>query len=226
MLENAVKLYTESDFFAAVEFLNQQGDKAETANTYSKLVLHCYNELKDAVGMELFGLAGIQYALNAAAVADGEEAAKFKGVAAAISYNLSANLWPGWGDEGIVLSASQSVVGLNAAKTNLRLVQELNKGDLAESRSNWAIGSHLLALGKLDEAIVAFDKGANHAEIDGEEGDKLLNQAYSAMTAVLKSPDDAKAEEKLASLKEQMKSLEHGDFFIGQVDTAHKIFSK
>ena len=45
-----------------------------------------------------------------------------------MAYNVAANCWPGWGDEGVVIEAAHIDVGLELAMLSLRLVEELGQG--------------------------------------------------------------------------------------------------
>ena len=59
--------------------------------------------------MLIIGRAGIRYALAESiriAKDDAEQAEKLKDAAKAMSYNASANAWPGWEDEGITINRS------------------------------------------------------------------------------------------------------------------------
>ena len=59
---------------------------------------------------------------------DPETAAGLKKIARMIAFNVGANSWPGWGDDGVEISPDQRQAGSEAATLSLRLVNELNLG--------------------------------------------------------------------------------------------------
>ena len=223
MFDEALRKITEIDSFAAIAFLSAQDDLLAVLDTCSELVRHLYNEQKNVPALLMIGRAGIQLGLDRAAQeSDSERAAEIKGRAKAIAYNAAVNAWPGWQDEGITITASDIVLGLDAAKTNLRLAQDLGRGDLPMSRAYWAVGALQVAAGDLDAAKPAFERAAQLARRAEETGEALLSDGFTALVDVLRGGDDAPLTSILAALGE----VEHGDFFITQIESSRRVFAR
>lgn len=227
MLDTAVAYLNDVDSFAAIEYLNQQNEPLAVINTYSKLMRQLYWEEKDLPAVVAMARAGVQYGLTAAAAtSDPDTASQIKSVAKEIAYNLASFTWPGWDEPGIVIGPSDLAIGLDAAKTNLRLANELNKGDLPLSRAYWMLGGHHLARGQLSEAEACFNQAAHYASAANEEGERLLAQGFALLAVSLASPDNAEAQNQLAQVKNRLAQQEEGENFIKQIDTAWEVFAK
>jgi hypothetical protein len=179
MIDTALTYLVEVDTFTAIEYLDQQDDPLTVANVYSTLVMRLYWEDKNLPAVVAIARAGIQYGLTAAAMAsDHDLAMEIKSVAKEVAYNLASFTWPGWDEPGMIISQSDVAIGLDAAKTNLRLADELKKGDLPLSRAYWMLGRHYLASGHLDKAKACFAKAENFAIAASAEADRLLAQGF------------------------------------------------
>jgi hypothetical protein len=221
MFDAALKLLDEADSFAAIEFLDWQTDPLAVANTYDALMHHLYEVKKDVPHLISLALAGIHYGLAAGHRAtDPEWAYTLKSVAKTIAYNLASALWPGWDEPGITLTASDVALGLDVARTNLRLARELDKGDLPLGRAYWLVGAFLLATQRYTDARTAFMDSARHAAAAGAPGEDWLARAYAALADVAQGRDDAELARMLSTLAQQ----EDGDFFVEQVQTARRVF--
>ena len=53
----------------------------------------------------------------------------------------------------------------------------------------------------------------------------MLNQGYILVARLLASPDDDNAQEEYKRLKASFKTIENGEDFIQQLETALKVFS-
>jgi hypothetical protein len=223
MFDEAWQLFTQTDSFAVIEFLSRQDDPTVVVDTYNDLVRYLYNTAKNIPGMISLGRAGIQYGLaQAAAVSDPALAAEIKGRAKAISYNVAAFTWPGWDEPGIEITRTDLAMGMDAARTNLRLARELQRGDLPMSRAHWVIGAHHLAVKDYDAARREFDDAARLAASAGEPGEALLSKGYAALVDVLQGGDAAL----LDALKTELSGIKDGEFFVGQIDSAQRVFSR
>jgi hypothetical protein len=223
MFDEALRRLTEIDSFAAIEFLSAQDDTLAAVKVCDDLVRHLYNEAKNVPAMLMIGCAGIQLGLDRAAQeTDSERAAAIKGQAKAIAYNIAANAWPGWEDEGITITTSDIACGLDAARTNLRLARELRRGDLPLSRAHWVIGALQLAVGELDAAKSAFEQAAQFARAAGEQAEALLSDGCAALVDVRRGGDDAALNAILAELA----TVEDGPFFAGQIEGARRLFGE
>src|SRR5688500_17012208 len=133
MKTEALRLAAEQDSFAAIAWLSAQPDPIAVAKAFSEAMLHLYWQEKNLPLAIAFGRAGAQFALAAAAgweTSDPGKALELRGSAKTMAYNLASFTWPGWNEPGIVTTSSDVALGLDAAKANLRLAVELQKGEL------------------------------------------------------------------------------------------------
>ena len=157
---------------------------------------------------------------------DSEKAAALRGVAKSITYNMASFTWPGWDEEGIEISKQQLAEGLQAARANLRLSNELMGGSLAKSRAYWVLGAQELAAGNIKSSSQAFLKAAEHAKEAGSRGEELLAKSYGYVVEILKAEDKGTPTEQLHRLLAELLKEADGKFFADQVETALHVFSK
>ncbi len=223
MLDYVRTLLETSDLFATIEYLALQKNPREVIGTYSQLVLDLYWKQKDLTRMISIAQADIHYGLMAAGAATDPTAADdIRGTAGTIAYNLASFAWAGWDEPGITVTSTAHAIGLDAARTNLRLTKELRRDDLALSRASWMIGAHLIAAAEYRAAQSAFEQAAHHANVAGGKTDVLLAKAFYALVDVLQGRDDAELE----ALKAALAQEEDGEVFAGQVDSARRVFSR
>jgi hypothetical protein len=226
MLEAIVKIYREQDLFAAIEHIHQH-PPLEIVGAYDELVRHLYWQEKDLRGAVTFSCAGIQAGLALAlGIEDAETVYELRGKAKAMAFNLASFVWPGWDESGIEIEPGDLKLGLDAAKTNLRLAAELDKGDLPLARAHWSVGSMQMALNDQTTARQSFIQSAEYARKAGENGEALLTDGYAALAGILQNPDEAAYQTDLETVKQHLASKEHGADFIAQLDTAAKVFTK
>ena len=177
--------------------------------------------------MVLAARAGIQFCLDRAAQLDqGDEpaAAQLRGQAKAIAYNLGANCWPGWLDAGILITATERAIGLDAARLNLRLALELKRAAEPLGHAHWLLGAQLLAAGKHDQAAAEFLAAAQQFGQAGKPTEQQMARAYEALTRWLQHASDSSRREALDKILADLQALATDDarFFAGQVRTAAK----
>lgn len=223
MFDETLRRFKEIDSFAAIEFLDQQPDPLRVLDTYDRLVRYFYNDAKSVPGVISMGRAGVQYGLaRAAAESDADRAVEIKGRAKTVAYDLAANTWPGWDDPGIEVTRTDLAIGLDAARTNLRLARELERRDLPRSRAHWMLGAHLLAARQYDDARREFEDAARRAMDAGEHAESLLSKGFVGVTDRLQGRGGAALEE----AKSKLAALPNGESFIGQLDTALQVLTR
>ncbi len=232
MVLNKVKaLLKEHDTFKAIEYINDQGEPQTVAKIYSNLVNDFYWKEKAFSEVITFSRAGIQYCLTKAqeiAKDDVEKVVQLKTTAKIISYNLASYTWPGWDEKGISISQSDLLVGLDAAKLNLRLAFELKKGAVPLSMAYWVLGAQYLALANYDEAIKAFISSKEKAEEGNNKMNDLLASGYIGVTKIIQGSQKVEGEKELDKAIKEFKKLNTKDseFYIEQLKTVLKIFAK
>ncbi len=228
LVAEAIKIYVEVDSFAAIIYLCEMGDPELTLNALTDAMKHKYWQEKDLVGALAFSRAGTRFGLQSALQYDQsnpELAYKLRSGAKSCAYDFASYVWTGWDEPGITITAADHAAGFDAARVNLRLAVELERGDLPTSRAHWMVGAYYLEDGAFDKAIESFEESMNYAKKADAQADEMLNQGYILVARLLASPDDDNAQEEYKRLKASFKTIENGEDFIQQLETALKVFS-
>lgn len=205
--------------FAAVAALAVVKDLAQAAEAYSQSMKSAYWEEKDLPLAVAIAYAGVGRLLGAADVSSDEEAYELRSAAKALMYDLASFSWPGWDEPGIEIAPSDAAAGLAAAKSNLALAVQLEKGDLATSRAHWMLGGHLLTCGDVSAARQEFTKARKLAERAGAVAEAELSTAFDRLAAL--ATGETGAEENLSASLVRLTELD--EFFVGQVETARSV---
>lgn len=224
------QLLADSDSFAAIQYIQNQGDPKEVVELYLQTALWLYNNPKDVAAMVAISRAGIQYGLTEAEriqESDAETAVALRGQAKAMAYNLGANMWPGWQDEGIALTARDVQAGADAAGLNLRLAIELERDALPLCNAHWLIGAHHLAAGEYAAATEAFHQGEEQGTAAERPEFEAMCRGYRWMATRLAQPDVEAAVREFAAAVAQLRKLETDDatFFADQLESVFALFS-
>lgn len=220
-VEELQALSKKVDSFAAIERLCAEPDCELAANTFIEWANRLYAE-KDIAGAVAVGRAGIQYC--ASCRVSGEQRARLRQQAKAMAFNLGANTWPGWGDDGVIHTESDLAAGLDAARLNLRLSRELGRGPLAESKAHWLLGAHWLARGEYRESAAEFTLAIEQARMAGNVDDEHLSRGYIALIGVLRGLPNAARDLARAVDTLEASGTEDGGFYAHQIVTALEIF--
>ncbi len=229
LTEKALELYKEKDSFAAIIYLCEQEDPKITMNTLVDMMRHQYWKEKDLVGALAFARAGIQFGLQTALnfdSSDPELAYELRTAAKGFAYNFASFAWIGWDEPDIEITPTDHRAGRDAARVNLRLAIELERGDLPTSRAYWLVGAYHIADGEYNQAIDNFERGINFAKQANATVDELLNHGYVLIAKILTSSEDMNIRNDFENLKGAFWEVEHGEDFIRQLDTAYSVFTK
>lgn len=124
-------------------------------------------------------------------------------LARSTAFNIAADTWPGWGTEGLEISADAMAMGTSAARLCLELNTELGEPDYRLARSNWIVGAHALAGRDYTSALEHFNRSVElGAESPGEQG---LVEGYVLLAQWLAKPSSRNArklDKKIAELGE------------------------
>lgn len=229
IFNNTKSLLISSDSYQATGFINSLGEPDSVAEYYSFLVERFYWQEKNLPNVIILAQGGIHYCLLKSAelrMDQPEQAMKLKKKARVISYNLASFCWPGWVEEGINIGHENIITGLDAAMLNIRLVKELNEGNLEHAYAYWIYGAQLLALQKYDEAIGAFRLSGEYAADENDRLNKLLAEGYVAITKIASGDSDGR--KLLGDTIEALNKMDNDDarYFIGQFNTALGVFIK
>ena len=227
-LSDILSLCATKDRLAGIEHVARQPAAMNPARTFLEVMRHYYWKLKDLPAAIAFGQAGVHFALFDAIQSDATDPAlahQLRSAAKGLCYDLASFTWPGWDEPGITISAGDLAIGLDAARSNLRLAHELNKGDLPLSRAFWMLAGQEMCTGDYDAARQSYHNAARHAHAAGSRPDQLLCEGFVRLTDLL----DAKStgpDAELDSILEQLKPLENGPDFVKQILTARAVFNK
>jgi hypothetical protein len=165
--ERALAIAAAEDNFQAFALLEVGPSPLEIADDYVQLVGDLFHQQKNVPRMLAFGQAGIAFCLREARRqrdTNPRLATELTAQAQTIAATVSANTWPGWNAAGVVLSPTDQAFGRDAARLNLRLVQELERGPEALGQAHWLIGAHALAAGEFAAAEEAFERAEREFE--------------------------------------------------------------
>ncbi len=227
--QDVKSLMESSDSYRAISYINNLSEPDSVAGIYSRLVDDFYWKEKNLPHVISISRAGIQYCLTKSdelKVSDPILAREIKKKARIISYNLASFTWPGWDEKGIIISHSDILIGLDAARLNLRLVKELNEDDEKLSVAYRGIGAQLIAVQKYNKAIEAFESSKEHARLAGDKMGELLANGYIGITMIIAG--DTAGNELLGHAIKELEKLNNEDakFFIEQFNTALNVFIK
>jgi tetratricopeptide (TPR) repeat protein len=223
-MEKILRLLADTDSAAVIEELAARPDNVAAAKEIHQTMRYAYWKQKDLGAAIILGRIGVQYSLSSAAGAGDEFSGALRSAAKAMCYDLASFTWPGWDEKGIAIGPSDLAVGLDAGKANLRLAVDLSKGDLALSRACWMLGGQYLARGEYQRARELYDRAATYAVAAKTRADELLGVGFGHLTELLRSPDDGEASRRIDEIKLQLKPLEDGEMFIGQIEAAGRVF--
>lgn len=227
MINTAVDYIRNVDTFAAINYLCKQDDPFSITSSFSDVVGRLYWEDKDLAGVVAMGRAGIQYGLAASAEAepiDPEAAKEIRMKVRALAFNVASYTWPGWEETGIEPNPTDVVLGYDAAKAAVRLVEELEAEPIMFARAFWMLGAHQLSAGKSARAEQSFSRSAQYADESSAKSENLLARAFGILASSQSGPTDANLAEEMEGIKVGLAGEEHGADFINQVDTAARIF--
>ena len=225
-IDIALETMKNDDYFKAVEYLSRQSNPLEILDAFKEIAKRLYWDSNDMAGVIIFSGAAIQYAqMSVQSVSVKEDVVgQMKEKAAAIAYNLASFTWPGWDKEGLEISITEQNIGMEAAKTNLRSIEEMGGGNLQLARAYWMTGAHRLTLHNADEAIYCFERSLKYADWADNREETLLAQGYMILAQMLQSEKvDAQDLELLENLKKKMLELPDGDAFLGQIETTYDV---
>jgi hypothetical protein len=227
-IEEALRLTGAGGFDAACQLIETTGDPAAVAAAYNDFARALYRRNKDVQRMIDVGRRGISYALDHAARLATDSSAAGAGlreIAKTIAFNIGANTWPGWGDDGVHISCDQRKAGLAAAMLSLRLVNELNLGPQRMGTSHWLVGAHQIAARQSEAAIEAFDAAAQAFAAAGDHAAETMVRGYRALAGKLRRENAAAAQAELDRVLQDLaqQGSDAAKFFRSQIARADHI---
>lgn len=160
-----------NDLDSVKSYMEKLGDNFKVAEAYDNLVKNLYWADKGATNLIKVGKIGVDFCLENVSK-EPNETLKYdlKSWAKTIAYDVGANSWPFWGDEGVVITKEDMREGLKFSLLNLKLGIELNKPKNKIAMAYWLVGAHYLAQSELEQSKENFEKSK---EISLEIKDEL-----------------------------------------------------
>jgi hypothetical protein len=215
------------DLAGAQHCLERESDSVKVGAYYAELTKILYARNKDVRNMLDLGRAGMEYLLRQAervAADDASLSIALRKAARTLAFNVAANCWPGWDDEGVVIGAADIADGLELAKLSLGLGQELTLGQAQLGTAHWLVGALDLAAGRTDAAVASFDRARACYLSGGKQTQVLLIDGYLAIArsaTEVGDGQDVRLDDVVGRL--QQDGSENAKFFANQLRTAARI---
>ncbi len=228
-LERVYRELDAGDSFEVFERIESHRPPQDAARIYHTLVKQIYSQKRDVPRMILIGRAGIQFCLSEAKKnreADPLLASELLGLAKSMAYDVSANAWPGWQDEGVVITRTDLALGLDCARLNLRLAKELKRNEEILGNAHWLLGAQLLAGDKPSEA--EFQSAAEQFRHADKADYQEMAHGYAALARLKQNPSDELARREMTNRIRTLRTLEGPDakFFADQLEQVSAYFLK
>jgi hypothetical protein len=227
-VDEVLQLIDSRDVFFAIEAMARDADVAGAAKLFHDCMKTLYWKRRDLSRCIVIGLAGVTFAMTRAIDADAKNEAelayKLRSAAKAMCYDIASFTWNGWDEPGIAIGKAELAIGLDAAKANLRLAHELNKGDLPLSRAYWMLAGHQLSAGDRDAARLSYLEGEKHADAAESRPDALLARAFATLVDVLARPGDSGRRSQMDATLVELGGERDGQAFVRQVHAAERVF--
>ncbi len=189
----ALESIRRGDLTGAVRRVESDEEAEQVSANYTQLIKILYGQHRDVTNLAAVGKAAVLYHLKQSELAAERDVAatvKLKTAAKTLAFNVAANCWPGWGDEGVVIESSNIHAGLELAILSLRLVEELTLGADQLGNAHWLVGALQLATGRVDASLLSFGQARDAFASVGEKTSMLLADGYCAI-ALGQAPDGA-----------------------------------
>jgi hypothetical protein len=224
-----LQVLEQRDTYAAIERIERHGSPGEVCRLFHAAAQGAFGSRKDVRAMTALFRAGIQFSLREAErvrASDPEQAADLSGRAKAMAYDLGANLWPGWQESGIELTAADLATGLEAARLNLRLAEELGRPALARCNAHWLVGAHELARRETSAATTQFSLAIDQAKLAGRPDFAEMCGGYAAVSSLAADPADRATEARLQACVQALRAMKTDDatFFAEQLASVRAYF--
>lgn len=176
----------------------------------------------DLASYLLVARAVYQAAVNAAEQStDAEDRAGYLKVAYMTAYNIAANCWPGWSEEGAAVTDEHRELGADFAKAHLKIVSRLDVS--AEANAYWINAAHELAAGDHEAAKRMFSTCADRAASEGARDVEEMARGWIALVKVLQGIEGAE-DELEASRRRLIEMGGDGPFYAEQYGPALAVF--
>ena len=151
-----------------------------------------------------------------------DRTAEYRHAAVAMTYNLAANTWIGWGPGEVgAVAEPHRRLGLQAARKNIELAEQLGLGPERRRNGYWVLGAQLLAAGDHAAAAEAFATSRAFGEQAKLASATLMAQGWIHVSHLLAGTDAAEHSAELERVEEKLRQLDDdGAFYADQYAVA------
>lgn len=215
----------QSDSFEAMSQLTALGDPRRVIQCFHLSVRELFSR-RLLPQMVWIGRGGIEYALREA-VTTGEDALRteLRTAARKLSYNVSANLWPGWADEAVQPTSSDLQSALDLARVHYRLVLEDRLDAESIGNARWLVGAQRLALSQEQAAHDTFETAKAAYHDSGKPASAWMAEGFLALSLQLMGTKATEGNRRFEAALVELKQLgDDGEFFVDQLQAARGVF--
>lgn len=206
-----------SDSFDVIGSLTRLDEPVEVIQAFHAVTKELFVQRKLAK-MVWFARSGIEFALKSGESALIESARK-------LAYNVSANLWPGWGDDAVQPTESDLLAAYDLARLHRRLCQEASSDAMTMGNAHWLLGAQRLALGQEQAAHHEFERSKAAFLEANQPTFEAMAEGYVALTLSLMGTMATEGQKRFDTAIAQLKQLgDDGEFFADQLQTARRVF--
>lgn len=225
IIEGAIEAIDRCDSFDATAQLLSVGTVERVVDALNLAIRELFSQRKLSP-MVWIGRSGLEFILqHAQTTTDAKQQASLRKAARALSYNVSANLWTGWGDEAVLPTLSDQAAALDLARLHLRLVESDHLEQELLGNAHWLVGAQRLALGQEQAAHHSFETAKTAYHAGGHHICEAMAEGYVALALLQMASMATEGEQRFKNTMTRLEALgEDGDFFADQLRTAQKIF--
>jgi hypothetical protein len=220
-----MRLVDSGNLPAAISYLEAGKDAVTVSANYIRFAQSLYNERKDVSRMLDAARRGIAYSLDAAA-RDAREAtaATLKENAKTVAFNAAANCWPGWGDD-VIIEPTHLIEAVDLAVQCLRLVEELELGNIRLGTAYRLIGAVALARGHAADAAEAFEHAQSAFHAESAHASELMVQGYRALSRMRQPRFQDLGAVEFCEVRRRLKEdgSKEAQFYLQQLTTADRL---
>ena len=212
-VDAAVEALEQSDSFEAVSRILAAGVPEQVIASFHEAVRELFSQRKLAQ-MVWIGRAGVEYALR-----------ESKAEARKLAYNVSSNLWPGWGDEAVNPTTSDLQAALDLARVHHRLVMDEKLDSETVGNARWLVGAQRLAMGQEQAAHHAFETAKASYKEASKPANESMAEGFQALSLQLMGTMATEGQRRFEAAIGELKQLgDDGEFFADQLQTAKRVF--
>jgi hypothetical protein len=182
VIQTLADLDAGGDAARAVGQLSASPDPEASMRRFAEVAKLLYAPRRNLAAMVAVARGGMDYGQVQAAKPGSEVlASRLRLATLRLGYNVGANCWPGWGDDGADPTKEQQEVALSMAEESLALRGTLAAGSARMELGHWLVGALKMSLGRNAEAATHFADAEAASDDAGGDAGVLLARGYRGM---------------------------------------------